>query len=666
MSSYRSVLALARSANVDLVLHTGDLFDHPRPSAGMMTAAAEPLLALAVDGIPVVIVPGNHEHSAIPSSLLLMHPNIHIVTEPTTLLFSLRGQRVALSGFPCLRKHVMEQFDAAVQATNWADVNADVRILALHQAVDSATCGPANYRFRAGRDAIDRQAIPRTFDLVACGHVHRHQALDADGIPVVYCGSVDRITFAEATEPKGAVILEPCDNRMAWSFHTHTVRPMSMWPLDVTDLSRNELVERLSMILDDIPDLGIAQIRLSGTGPADILTGLRFEQLARDRRPDALITLTSRDVYRERPGATRGSPSGSPFAALQGPSVPDLSCTMATVCDLPPTCGVYCLLDEHERLLYVGKSGNIRTRVATHRRGTSDTGFFSGWTRRIVTCTARTAASELEALLIEAELIRVHRPAFNRQMRRWPRYCYLVEDSQTHGQLEVRDTPAGPSTFGPYRSRRAAREVAETLAALLGVAHCPEDETRTTMTLSLFHDAECATLCRRYFDHQCSGPCGGRIAPTAYARLLEGRRRILRGIDDTLITTLERQIDDTPAPASATRCIRARSVARGRRTSQRRHHHHARPRQHAYRGHPRSTRPASDGPSPTSRSRLGNPHASTTQRRAAAPLRPSAEYRPRLPADRRPPPGTRRVAVSPPPGGHAADDDPGGFAREGL
>ena len=84
IASFRRVLDRAREFDVDLVLHAGDVFDEPSPSNAAISAAALPLLELAAAGLPVVILPGNHERSAIPASLLFSHPNLHIVRRPDT------------------------------------------------------------------------------------------------------------------------------------------------------------------------------------------------------------------------------------------------------------------------------------------------------------------------------------------------------------------------------------------------------------------------------------------------------------------------------------------------------------------------------------------------------------------------------------------------------
>ena len=87
-------------------------------------------------------------------------------------------------------------------------VKSDVKLLCLHHCVEGATCGPGDFTFRDGSDVIPRAALPADVAAVLCGHIHRHQVLRAPGLPpVIYSGSTERTSFAEAGETKGVVLL---------------------------------------------------------------------------------------------------------------------------------------------------------------------------------------------------------------------------------------------------------------------------------------------------------------------------------------------------------------------------------------------------------------------------------------------------------------------------
>ncbi len=208
LANFRRVLAAAVEQQVDLVLHGGDLFLRSRVPEAIVDQVYGELLAFADHGIPLVIVPGNHERSRLPTSLFLEHPNIHVFDAPKTFRFELGGARVALAGSPCVRNNGRDGFRELVAATGWDDRPGDVRLLCLHQTVEGATVGPAGYTFRNGHDVIRQRDLPESFHAVLAGHIHRHQVLqvERDGgrpLPVIYAGSTERTSFAEADETKG-------------------------------------------------------------------------------------------------------------------------------------------------------------------------------------------------------------------------------------------------------------------------------------------------------------------------------------------------------------------------------------------------------------------------------------------------------------------------------
>ncbi|MCH7814910.1 MAG: metallophosphoesterase family protein, partial [Planctomycetes bacterium] len=277
VDSFNRVLHRAVEFDVDLVIHCGDLFNAPNPGSRALTAASAPLLDLAVAGVPIVIVPGNHERSAIPASLFLSHPRIHIVHQPTTHVFRLGDTTVTVSAFPNLRRAAAQRFPEALAATGWDRVRADWRILAVHEVFHSAVCGPADFRFTTGDEVIPRSAVPAAFDYVAAGHIHRHQGLastNVNGPTIVYSGSPDRISFAEIDEPKGCVLLELTASGIGHRFLEHRVRPMSVWPIDVTGLRRSRILECIESLITTLPPQAIAQLRLTGRCTAEALRGL--------------------------------------------------------------------------------------------------------------------------------------------------------------------------------------------------------------------------------------------------------------------------------------------------------------------------------------------------------------------------------------------------------
>jgi DNA repair protein SbcD/Mre11 len=228
LDNYALALAPAFTGQVDLVVHGGDVFDRPGIAAPLAYQALEPLRRVADSGVPVLIVPGNHERSRLPHMRFAQHPNLHVFDRPRTFVLSLAGRRIALAGFPYQRRNVRTEFATLLDHTAWERCGADVRLLCVHHCVEGATVGPQNFTFRGSSDVIRINDVPPSFAAVLSGHIHRHQVLTRDlrgravAVPVFYPGSIERTAAAEAGEEKGYLTLrvdagQP--SRIDWQFH---------------------------------------------------------------------------------------------------------------------------------------------------------------------------------------------------------------------------------------------------------------------------------------------------------------------------------------------------------------------------------------------------------------------------------------------------------------
>ena len=212
-ANFKRALEPAFAGQADLVLHGGDLFFRSKVAPAIVEQALRPLMELANRGVPVFIVPGNHERSRIPAHLWTAHPNLTIFQEPQTFYQTINGVRLSLSGFPFSRQ-IGLKFDRLVRQTGYQNKAADIRLLCLHQSVEGARVGPSGYTFRPGPEVISGHQLPQEFQAVLSGHIHRSQKLTHDlkgrmlPAPVIYPGSVERTSFAERFEEKHYVKLK--------------------------------------------------------------------------------------------------------------------------------------------------------------------------------------------------------------------------------------------------------------------------------------------------------------------------------------------------------------------------------------------------------------------------------------------------------------------------
>jgi exonuclease SbcD len=212
-ANFERALQPALRGEVDLLVHGGDLFYRSRVPEALVQMAMAPLVQVAKTGVPVFVIPGNHERSRIPLQLWRVHPNMHIFDEPKTFRCCVGTVAITLSGFP-LHRRARDVFRELVDRTRYKEVAADVRLLCVHQAVEGAQVGVHNYTFRSGSDVIRGKDIPGDFAAVLCGHIHRSQMLTRDlhgsplAAPVLYPGAVERTSFAERDEEKHYAIAE--------------------------------------------------------------------------------------------------------------------------------------------------------------------------------------------------------------------------------------------------------------------------------------------------------------------------------------------------------------------------------------------------------------------------------------------------------------------------
>jgi DNA repair exonuclease SbcCD nuclease subunit len=135
--------------------------------------------------------------------------------------------------------------------------------------------GPRNYTFTTAADVIRCADIPAGFEAVLSGHIHRHQVLTRDlrgralGAPVLYPGSIERTSIAEADEDKGFLLIEivlgngrACVN---WQFQPLPARPLVRCALDLDACDDSALEVRLRALLTDAPADAVLTIRVDGT-----------------------------------------------------------------------------------------------------------------------------------------------------------------------------------------------------------------------------------------------------------------------------------------------------------------------------------------------------------------------------------------------------------------
>ncbi|MCP4215191.1 MAG: metallophosphoesterase [bacterium] len=307
----------AHRGEVDAVVHGGDLLFRSKVPAKLVQMAFESLMKTAETGIPIYLVPGNHERSAIPYRILSAHPNIHIFDRPRTFLLEKGGTTLALAGFPYVRENIRGTFPQMVKQTGINDVNADAAVLCMHHCVEGATLimGNRSYTFRDTHDVVSTVDITGPFAAVLSGHIHRFQVLTRDlrgrelPVPVFYPGSIERTSFTEKDEAKGYLTLDIAGETNGatsaggyvkkWTFHPLPARPMKVLELNTRGKTSGELELWLRSALERLPEDAVVKIRIHGRpekGQAEFFKAERLRELT----PSSMNLTLSQSDFRVR------------------------------------------------------------------------------------------------------------------------------------------------------------------------------------------------------------------------------------------------------------------------------------------------------------------------------------------------------------------------------
>jgi excinuclease ABC subunit C len=222
-------------------------------------------------------------------------------------------------------------------------------------------------------------------------------------------------------------------------------------------------------------------------------------------------------------------------AAAVPASVPAPFDSKAFVDSLPARPGVYRMLDAQGEILYVGKARSLRSRVASYFQPSNVQPKVQALIAKTSSMEVTIANSDTEALLLEYNLIKKHRPRYNVVLRDDKSFPYLhLETSHPFPRLNFyRGSRKQPGRyFGPYPSAGAVRETLQQLQKLFRLRNCDDS-----------YFANRSRPCLQYQIQRCTAPCVGLISPEAYARDVDAAIKVLEGRNDEVNQDLGRRME---------------------------------------------------------------------------------------------------------------------------
>jgi DNA repair protein SbcD/Mre11 len=319
---------------VDLVLFCGDAYKSREPSQTQQREFARRIARLAVNGIPVFLLVGNHDlHNAFNKATAvdifdtLSVQNVHVSNRPEICCIPTAGGTIQIASLPWLRRGSLLSKDETKNLT-FEEINHKAQdvltsvitshaekldptlpsILAAHVWVTGATLG-SERQMTIGQEPVllpGNVANP-AFDYVALGHIHKHQVVSparGNTPPVVYSGSLERVDFSEERDEKGFCVIEikpgedPQQRTTSFEFHPVKGRrfltiKMEILPEDASPTAT--IIRAIEEKSDEVKD---AIVRLNIELPATLEGQLALTDI-RNALKDAHYQSVTTNVERE-------------------------------------------------------------------------------------------------------------------------------------------------------------------------------------------------------------------------------------------------------------------------------------------------------------------------------------------------------------------------------
>lgn len=206
--------------------------------------------------------------------------------------------------------------------------------------------------------------------------------------------------------------------------------------------------------------------------------------------------------------------------------------------ELPEDPGVYFMKDSKGKIIYIGKAKVLKNRVRSYFQSQKNISHRAALLMRpfIDDVEWIIADSELDALILEANLIAKHKPKFNVRLKDDKHYPYIkvtVNETFPRALLVRKVYKDGAKYFGPYTNVRSVRHVLELIPKLFKIRECDYKLPSSTYIRP----------CLAYHIKRCDGPCDSLCTPAEYEKLVKELILLLEGKHRVLISTWQKQME---------------------------------------------------------------------------------------------------------------------------
>ncbi len=208
--------------------------------------------------------------------------------------------------------------------------------------------------------------------------------------------------------------------------------------------------------------------------------------------------------------------------------------------NLPKNPGVYQFKDKNGKIIYIGKAKNLRNRVRSYFREKLDSPKTEALVKKIFDLEIIVTDNEIEALVLENNLIKKHKPRYNVNLKDDKSYPYIRITNEPYPRVFptrdiIRD---GSKYFGPYTDVKAMKNSLRLINKIFRIRSCKyyiDDEVIKKGKIK---------LCLDYYIKKCDGVCRGLISEEDYGKMVRQVLKILRGKTDELIAELQKEMNE--------------------------------------------------------------------------------------------------------------------------
>jgi excinuclease ABC subunit C len=222
----------------------------------------------------------------------------------------------------------------------------------------------------------------------------------------------------------------------------------------------------------------------------------------------------------------------------------------------PPAPGVYLMKDAQGRVLYVGKAKNLRNRAGHYfTKAALEDSRTSDLVKLIADIDFVPAETEVDALLLEARLVKDIQPRFNVDLKDDKTFPYLqIRIREDFPRVEFTRTPRrrGVKLYGPFTSAKSLRHAIQVLQRLFKFRTCTLDIAADDPRWRWFRP------CLLHSIGQCTAPCNFRVTKEEYRKQIRALRLVLEGKKDKLLREMKRDMEEASAALRFEKAARMR------------------------------------------------------------------------------------------------------------